>query len=28
VLSLMKSGRMSQQQRDAATGPRRDWEDD
>jgi tellurite resistance protein TerC len=28
VLSLMKSGRMSQQQRDAATGPRRDWEND
>ncbi|HEX6150933.1 TerC family protein [Nocardioides sp.] len=28
VLSLMKSGGLSQLQRDAATGPRRDWEDD
>jgi tellurite resistance protein TerC len=28
VLSLMKSGGLTQLQRDAATGPRRDWEDD
>ena len=28
VLSLRKSGGMSQLQRDAATGPRRDWDDD
>jgi tellurite resistance protein TerC len=28
VLSLRKSGGLSQPQRDAATGPRRDWDDD
>ena len=28
VLSLWVSSRMSPQEQDAATGPRRDWEDD
>ena len=28
ALSLFVSGRMSSEEQDAATGPRRDWEDD